>query len=340
MSWSSALSLAASIGPRAHLHKRLVNGLLGGAALLALAACGDTPNPGQPSEPPPPPPPPAYQVAPAPMPAPPPAPAPSAPATSPAPDQGPAMAPIVDMAPIPNPTDSGDGRQRVHARFGVGVAGRNHTASHGGAVAAAGAGGAAIAEAKAAKVADAAADTPDQVRAKKLALVQAALVFGLKSAVLTEPVAGSAGKPTQVTLDVPSTVGDAVRKAAEDQGLVAAGSAISLAAGLGIDGYSIDSPAVQTQPVVAGQPTQFHWNVTAKEGEKSAPKASVCVQLASGDPQMCGTGVEGPDPNSDMRNKYWGLGLLVAAAVALIAWVVVRREQPKSGRSNRPPLGY
>ena len=178
----------------------------------------------------------------------------------------------------------------------------------------------------------AAATTVASTRSGKLDAVQAALVSSLTAgAVLSDAVPGQSGQDAKVTLTLGADLADKVRKAAEGQGLITQGAPITVSAGLAAEGYTLNSPAVQTTPLNISGPSQLAWTVSPHGAAHQPMQVNVCVQLPSGDPQVCGGPVEGPQATGDSNARLFGF-LLIAAAIAAITALVLRnraRDQNK-----------
>jgi hypothetical protein len=125
-----------------------------------------------------------------------------------------------------------------------------------------------------------------------------------------------------------------VRKAAEDQGLIAAGAQINVSAGLAADGYALKSAAVQTAPLNAAGATELHWAVERKSAPHQPMQVNVCLQLPSGDPQVCGGPVEGPQGAGDNASRMIGFGLIGVALATLVALVVRARTRAAEARER------
>lgn len=268
--------------------------LASGAACIALAAC----SPSAPQETAPPPPPPAQ--------APPPALAGPPPAPIAEQDAGPV---VVTMAPIPNPENlSAEDRRRIygpgdretayaehraHRVYNVGPAYRVGPVYQVGAdhrlvplhpahavapvVAPIHAAPKPVAPVAAIKPAAAPAVTKPPT---KLAQLQASVGQAVsKGASLSVSPDVAQGKAGGVSLSLPASLPELLREQAAKLGLRRAARDADVSATLSGPGYLVAPAAKQTQPLKAGQPVKFSWQVTPGLGASGPLSAQVEAAL-------------------------------------------------------------
>ncbi len=325
------------------------------AAMLVLAACEERPYPSPASAPPPPPP--SQDLAGGPPP-------PPVPPTPPLAPQSTAPV-VIAMAPIPNPPERRRASRvrRPAARYAVARPAAPRAApapAPAPKVAAAPAKPAAkvavtpppaktvVPKGAAPKVAStappkvAAAPIPpaaDADRPSRLAALETALKDALgKVAVLNTPATFNANQPTDVSMTIPAAFADTVKDEAGKQKLADAASSVNMTAILSGDGFAVTPDETQSQPLTAGQPTEFHWTVTAMQGAKGPLHADVGADLlgAGSDALSLGTVQKKQGFNMQLTPRVLGAALLALIAVLVVAWLARGRgSAPSRSRSAR-----
>lgn len=141
----------------------------------------------------------------------------------------------------------------------------------------------AVAPAKAPVVAPVAAAAAKPVPAKpltKLEKLQAAVApEATKGATLATAESLTQGKEGQVTLSLPATLGDLIKKEAAKLGLTKSAKKTSAYADLQGQGYEITPNGRQTAEVKAGEPATFAWQVKPTPAAKGPLKTDFGVEL-------------------------------------------------------------
>lgn len=116
--------------------------------------------------------------------------------------------------------------------------------------------------------------------ATKLEQLQAAVApAATNGAVLATGESLSKGQPGQVTLSLPATLGDLIKKEAAKLGLTKAADKTSAYADLQGEGYEITPNGRQTAVVKPGEPTTFAWQVKPGPEAKGELKSQFGVEL-------------------------------------------------------------
>jgi hypothetical protein len=119
----------------------------------------------------------------------------------------------------------------------------------------------------------------------KLQKLQAATApEATKDAALASAESLTQGKEGQVTLSLPATLGDLIKKEAAKLGLTKAAKKTSAYADLQGEGYEITPNGRQTAVVKAGEPTNFAWNVKPTPAAKGQLKTEFGVELGGAKP--------------------------------------------------------
>jgi uncharacterized iron-regulated membrane protein len=145
--------------------------------------------------------------------------------------------------------------------------------------------------------------------------------------------------PADVTLTLPADFASVVRDQAEKQGLQDATASVNMTALLAGDGYAVAPDEVQSQPLTVGQPTEFHWTVTAQQGAKGTLHADVGADLLGGGDQALQLGSVTPGGRGaglHLSPRAWGAGLLVLLAVVVLAWLNRSRGAASRRRLSNP----
>ncbi|CAN5188945.1 hypothetical protein BH09PSE2_BH09PSE2_23800 [soil metagenome] len=202
--------------------------------------------------------------------------------------------------------------------------------------------GAAKVTAGAKKVADAAkapapaATTGD--RTTKLAALQTSLTDAVsKAGVLTLPARFTANQPADVSLTLPATFAETLRKEADKQGLSDAAASVNMTSVLAGDGFSVTPDDTQSQPLTVGQPTEFHWTVTAQPGAKGPLHADVCADLLGGgsDTLSLGSVQKNAGMQLKMTPRMLGAGILALIVILVLGWLARGRNTPTRSASAR-----
>ena len=190
---------------------------------------------------------------------------------------------------------------------------------------------------KVAGAANTAAPTAD--RATRLGELQTALAAAIsKGAKLVTPDRFVAGQPADVRLTVPADFADTVKAEAEKTQLADAASSVNLTAALSGEGYAVSPDETQSLPLAAGQPTEFHWAVTAQPNAKGPLHADVGADLLGG-------GADTLNLGSVSAAKGWfglkdnprllGFGIIVLLGAFIIAFLARGRSAPARSASAR-----
>jgi len=184
--------------------------------------------------------------------------------------------------------------------------------------------------------APAAAPTGD--RTARLATLQSALTDAVgKSAVLTAPASFVANQPVDVTLVLPAGFADTLRGEAQKDSLGDAAASVNMTALLSGDGFAVSPDDTQSAPLTAGQPTQFHWTVTAQPGAKGPLHADVGADLLGGgsDKLALGSVQKSADLGVKLTPRVIGASLLVLIAALVVAWLARGRGPTRSASARR-----
>ena len=159
-------------------------------------------------------------------------------------------------------------------------------------------------------------------RAQQLTALQGSLRDAVgRSAVLNAPEL-KAGQPAEVTLTLPADFASVVRDEAGKQKLADAAASVNMTALLAGDGYAVAPDETQSQPLTIGQPTEFHWTVTAQPGAHGPLHADVGADLLGGGDSALQLGSVSPSGGGlHISPRVWGVALLVLLAAIVIAWL-------------------
>ena len=178
--------------------------------------------------------------------------------------------------------------------------------------------------------------TPLGDRATRLAALEMALSEAVsKDAKLAVPGAFTANEPADVTLTLPAEFAQTLRDAAAENQLSDAAAAVNLTAVLSGDGYAVTPDATQSQPLVAGQPTEFHWSVTAQPDAKGL-HADMGADLIGAGSDMLNLGtVQSSGMGFKLTPRVLGAGILVLIAILVVAGLARGRSSPSRSSSAR-----
>ena len=169
-------------------------------------------------------------------------------------------------------------------------------------------------------------------QATNLASLQTALTDAVgKTAVLKAPARFTANQPTDVSLTLPAGFGDTMKSEAQKDGLADAAASVSMTALLSGDGFAVTPNDTQSAPLTLGQPTQFHWTVTANPSAKGPLHADVGADLLGGGSEKLALGSvrAASDTGAKLAPHFIGVALLVLLAVLVVAWLVRERRQTR-----------
>ena len=199
-------------------------------------------------------------------------------------------------------------------------------------------------------VATIAASTSAGDRTTKLAALQASLTDAVsKAGVLTTPARFTANQPADVSLTLPAAFAETMRKEADKQGLSDAAASVNMTSVLAGDGFSVTPDDTQSQPLTVGQPTEFHWTVTATPGAKGPLHADVGADLLGGgsDTLSLGTVQKNAGMQLKMTPRMLGAGILALIVILVLGWLARGRNTPsrsasarRAGRRARGAGGY
>ena len=193
-----------------------------------------------------------------------------------------------------------------------------------------------VAEAAKAPTAPAAPTTGD--RTTKLAALQTSLTDAVsKAGVLTLPARFTANQPADVSLTLPATFAETLRKEADKQGLSDAAASVNMTSVLAGDGFSVTPDDTQSQPLTVGQPTEFHWTVTAQPGAKGPLHADVGADLLGGgsDTLSLGSVQKNAGMQLKMTPRMLGAGILALIVILVLGWLARGRNTPTRSASAR-----
>jgi len=179
---------------------------------------------------------------------------------------------------------------------------------------------------------------PSADRTANLASLQTSLTDAIgKTAVLTAPASFTANKPVDVSLTVPADFADTLRGDAQKLGLGDAASSVNVTALLSGDGFSVTPDDTQSAPLVTGEPTQFHWTVTAMADAKGPLHADVGADLLGGgsDKLALGSVQKSAGMGVKLTPRVIGASLLVLIAALVVAWLARGRGGPTRSASAR-----
>ena len=175
-------------------------------------------------------------------------------------------------------------------------------------------------------------------RTTKLAALQATLTDAVsKTGVLTTPARFTANQPADVSLTLPAAFAETMRKEADKQGLSDAAASVNMTSVLAGDGFSVTPDDTQSQPLTVGQPTEFHWTVTATPGAKGPLHADVGADLLGGgsDTLSLGTVQKNAGMQLKMTPRMLGAGILALIVILVLGWLARGRNTPTRSASAR-----
>jgi len=148
---------------------------------------------------------------------------------------------------------------------------------------------------------------------------------------LRTPAKAERGQKANVALVLPASFAQAIRRAAETNGLISAGAPLNVTATLAAPGFKVEPTEPQLQPLQSGQPTEFHWSLTPEDKALKGPlKASVCVEAPAGAEPLCLGDVGPAKPGLHVNSQVLGAALLIVIISLVIAWLARGRRTPPS----------
>ncbi|OYX35321.1 MAG: hypothetical protein B7Y99_04210 [Caulobacterales bacterium 32-69-10] len=180
------------------------------------------------------------------------------------------------------------------------------------------------------------ANTPLGDRATRLAALEMSLAEAVANgAKLTVPTL-TADQPADVTLTLPAEFGQAVRDEAAKNQLSDAAAAVNITSVLSGDGFAVTPDATQSQPLVAGTPTEFHWSVTAAQPDAKNLHADVGADLIGAGSDRLNLGsVTSSSGGFKLTPRVLGAGILILIAALVVAGLARSRGGPSRSASAR-----
>ncbi len=175
-------------------------------------------------------------------------------------------------------------------------------------------------------------------RTSRLAALQTMLTDAVgKSAMLSAPGSFTANQPADVSLTLPADFADTLKGEAQKDGLGDAAASVNMNAILSGDGFAVTPDDTQSAPLTVGQPTQFHWTVTAQPGAKGPLHADVGADLLGGgsDKLALGSVQKSAGMGVKLTPRVIGASLLVLIAALVVAWLARGRGPTRSAAARR-----
>jgi hypothetical protein len=145
-------------------------------------------------------------------------------------------------------------------------------------------------------------------------------------AVLATPDRFQPGQTQDVTLTLPASFAQEAHDEAAKAGITEAASSVNIDAHLTGTGYTVAPDQAQSQPLLLGQPTVFHWKVTPTAEAAGAVKADLTADL-----QTVGRSLPLGSIKSQagagglhLSGRLVGVALLMLVLVVVAAWIVSR----------------
>ena len=175
-------------------------------------------------------------------------------------------------------------------------------------------------------------------RAAHIAALTAALTDSVsKSAVLAAPERFTANQPADVTLTLAASLADTLRAEAQKDRLADAAASVNMTAILSGDGFSVTPDQTQSQPLTAGQPTEFRWTVTAQPGAKGPLHADVGADLlgSGSDTLALGSVQKQAGPGVKPTPRMIGAAILVLFLALVVVWLARGRTPSRSATARK-----
>ena len=168
-------------------------------------------------------------------------------------------------------------------------------------------------------------------RGAAIATFQAAALKALnQGAQLTLPAKIEVDQPFQVSLVLPTGFTAAIRQSASATGLTPADAALDVTAALTGSGFRIEPLEPQSQPLLAGQPTVFHWTVTATAKRHGSLRADICAAAPAGSQPICIGPVLAAKPGLHLNSQALGAALLALIVGLVLVWLSRGQRTPPS----------
>ena len=168
-------------------------------------------------------------------------------------------------------------------------------------------------------------------RGAAIATFQAAALKALnQGAQLTLPAKVEMDQPFQVSLFLPTGFAAAIRQSASATGLTPADAALDITAALTGSGFRIEPLEPQSQPLLAGQPTVFHWTVTAIAKRHGSLRADICAAVPAGSQPICIGPVLAARPGFHPNSQTLGAALLALIVGLVVVWLSRGQRTPPS----------
>jgi hypothetical protein len=177
---------------------------------------------------------------------------------------------------------------------------------------------------------------PTDDRQAKVAALQSALTQQVaKVAVLKAPSRFTPNQDADVSLVLPANFAEIVRKEAAKQGLTDAAASVNLNAVLSGDGFAVHPEEPASLPLKVGQPTEFHWTVSAQPGAKGL-HADLGAELAGAGAEKISLGaIQRSAGGLKLTTRVLAIALLVLIAALVVAWLARGRSSPSRSAAAR-----
>ncbi len=179
-------------------------------------------------------------------------------------------------------------------------------------------------------VTDNATGAPSGVDADRYNSLQSALsnLIGIDAALAT-PDHFQAGQTVDVTLTLPADFAQQARDEAAKVGLSEAASSVNIDVHLTGAGFTIAPDQPESQPLLLGQPTVFHWKVTPSATAAGAVKADLSADLLTvGHALPLGSVQSQAGINKfQLSGRLIGVGLLILVLVVVAGWIFSRSSK-------------
>ena len=161
------------------------------------------------------------------------------------------------------------------------------------------------------------------------ALQTAVAKLAAQAAVLTPPATVTVNQSGEATLTLPATFADSLKQEAAKAGLGDAAASANLTARLTGENYTVTPDETQSAPLMAGQPTVFHWTVIPTAAKPGPLTAKLGADLLSGGAATLDLGTigkPGPAVGGNPELRWIGVGLLVLVGLVVLAMLTRRRD--------------
>jgi hypothetical protein len=177
---------------------------------------------------------------------------------------------------------------------------------------------------------------PTDDRQAKIAALQTALTQQVaKVAVLKAPSRFTPNQDADVSLVLPANFAEIVRKEAAKQGLTDAAASVNLDAVLSGPGFAVHPEEPASLPLKVGQPTEFHWTVSAQPGAKGL-HADLGAELTGAGAEKISLGtIQRSVGGLKLTTRVLAVALLVLIAALVVAWLARGRSSPSRSAAAR-----